>query len=147
MLHSQMPVMAAPTMDSNRLLHNSDIVSTLAPTLRVALQCQQLLSTASLFVVLRASLITSHILYASQSFAVWSVVTSRFILLSIVALSGKAWLAVWNSPTTKRIRKKVVFEFFTLILGCGNNFCLLVFWPGWWVLGFIGLMIWICAGR
>lgn len=145
---SEMPIMAAPGMDTNRQLRNSsDIISTLAPTLQVALECKRLLSTASLFVLVRTYFIASQVLFASQNIAIQSLVTSRLLLFTALSLWKKAWWTVWDSRTTRRLRKKVVFEFFTLILGCGNSFCLLVFWPGWWILGFIGLMTWICAGR
>ena len=125
----------------------SDVIPTLAPTLRFALQSQRALSTASLFVVLRTYLIASQILLATQSVAFRSLVASSYVLAEVAAFWRMLCWSVWNSQPTRRLRKKVVFEFFTLILGSGNNFCLVVFWPGWWILGFIGLMTYICAGR
>lgn len=43
--------------------------------------------------------------------------------------------AAWDSKQGRRLRKKVEFEFFVLILGCGNGFALVILWPGWLLVG------------
>lgn len=57
---------------------------------------------------------------------------------SALVLSDVAWSA-WNSSQGRRLRKKLEFEFFVLILGCGNSLCLAVFWPGWFIIGLLYL--------
>ena len=134
-------------MNPSGILLTTNIIPTLAPTLRFALECQRFLNTASLFVIIRTYFIASRILNATQDIAVRSLVTVTYVLSGTAAFWWALCWAAWNSQPTRRLRKKIVFEFFTLILGCGNNLCLIVFWPGWWILGFIGLMTYVCAGR
>lgn len=65
----------------------------------------------------------------------------------VVAVAGLAFSA-WDSKQGRRLRKKLEFEFFVLILGCGNAFCLLLFWPGWILIGMVYMiyLIWSWAG-
>ncbi|POS71025.1 hypothetical protein DHEL01_v210582 [Diaporthe helianthi] len=58
---------------------------------------------------------------------------------SALGLGDVAWSA-WNSSQGSRLRKKLEFEFFVLILGCGNSLCLAVFWPGWVIIGLLYLV-------
>ncbi|KAG8160743.1 hypothetical protein KVR01_009007 [Diaporthe batatas] len=59
-------------------------------------------------------------------------------------LGDIAW-STWNSSQGRRLRKKLEFEFFVLILGCGNSLCLAVFWPGWFIIGLLYLT-WTALG-
>lgn len=53
--------------------------------------------------------------------------------------------SIWDTPTTRRLRQKIVFEFMTFILGAGNNIFLVIFWPGSLLLGATALTIqWVC---
>lgn len=82
-------------------------------------------------------------LVALQTF----LLTKAILLRSALALRTLASSA-WDSKQGRRLRKKVEFEFFVLILGCGNGFALIIFWPGWVVVGlayFLYLM-WARAG-
>ncbi|KAI0012430.1 hypothetical protein F4779DRAFT_65649 [Xylariaceae sp. FL0662B] len=133
----KMAIIATATKEPRTVVHQSSGIPTiLAPTLQVALRCQHLLSTASLLFYLRVTLLASQILWAGRIIAVQSFITSRLIGCHAAVLGH----ALWNTRAVKRLRKKFVFEFFTLILGSGgNNLCLMIFWPGWWVLVSIGL--------
>lgn len=69
-----------------------------------------------------------------QTYLVAKDLTTR----SASTLGEIAWSA-WNSSHVNRLRKKLEFEFFVLILGCGNSLCLAVFWPGWFIIGLLYL--------
>lgn len=71
---------------------------------------------------------------ALQTYLIAKNLTTR----SALALTEIAWSA-WNSSHVRRLRKKLEFEFFVLILGCGNSLCLAVFWPGWFIIGLLYL--------
>ncbi|KAI3330775.1 hypothetical protein F4824DRAFT_323886 [Ustulina deusta] len=122
-------VVAAPTkVPATLCRYGSRIVAILASALRLASHCQQLLSRVLLSLCLRAALLASGLLGLSQSVVQTCQATTR--------LSRQATWMLWDSTHTRRLRKKIEFEFFTLILGAGgNNLCLVIFWPGWGVLG------------
>lgn len=106
-----------------------------------------MLSSVSLFLFLRSYFIASHLLFVSRVVALQSAIASKFVLFHTTLLTRRATWALWNSEPVKRLRKKLEFEFFTFVLGGGgNNLFLMMFWPGWWVLGFTTLMVWNCAG-
>ncbi|KUI54525.1 hypothetical protein VM1G_10244 [Cytospora mali] len=67
------------------------------------------------------------------------LITKDLTMRSTAALARLASTA-WNSKQSRRLQKKVEFEFFVLILGCGNSFCLVVFWPGWILIGLVYLL-------
>ncbi|RDA89876.1 hypothetical protein CP533_6656 [Ophiocordyceps camponoti-saundersi (nom. inval.)] len=46
---------------------------------------------------------------------------------------------VWQSRSVQLIRARLFYEFALFILGGGNILFLLLFWPGWLV---IGLVLW-----
>jgi hypothetical protein len=118
---------------------NSNAVTSLGPTLDFALQCQQTLSKMSFSLLLRSWLVAAHLFILSKPIAARSATAAA-------EWSVKASWSAWNSQPVRRIRKKFEFEFFTFVLGCGNSLCLLMFWPGWWVLAFFTLAIWAFAG-
>ncbi|KAI1075783.1 hypothetical protein F5B20DRAFT_373012 [Whalleya microplaca] len=141
---SKMGIITTSTKEPRAVVQqSSDITAILAPTLQVAFRCQRLLGTMSLFLYLRVALFASHILWAGQIVAIQSFIASKLIGFHAATLG----YGLWNTSAVKRLRKKVVFEFFTLILGSGgNNLCLMMFWPGWWVLISLGLWVKFVVG-
>lgn len=75
------------------------------------------------------------------------LVTKELANMSVTALSRVAWGA-WNSKQARRLRKKLEFEFFVLILGSGNGIMLMVFWPGWILVGlaYFVYLLWSWTG-
>lgn len=73
--------------------------------------------------------------------------TKELATMSVTALSKIAWGA-WNSKQCRRLRKKLEFEFFVLILGSGNGIILMMFWPGWILVGlaYFVYLLWSWAG-
>ncbi|KAK8052382.1 hypothetical protein PG993_003767 [Apiospora rasikravindrae] len=121
--------------------------STKDPNVSVALQFQRILSVVSISVLLRTYFLASHLLLVSRFVAWQALVASRFVLIKTAVTSRVASRAAWNCKSMRRFRKKFEYEFYTFILGAGGNslFCM-VFWPGWWILGFVTLAIWSCVG-
>ncbi|KAM0818244.1 hypothetical protein AB5N19_04053 [Seiridium cardinale] len=137
-----MSLISASIVDQTAVLgHYSGVIGALGPLLGYTLRCQQILSDITLFIVLRSYLIASHLLFLTRILATQAVIISKFLLFNTGHISSRAIRSIWDSPGTRRLRKKLELEFFTFILGGGNSVCLLMFWPGWWVLGFVTLTI------
>lgn len=132
---------------------NSNVLALLSPALThslyLAAVLQRLLSTTTLFILLRASFVsaillrqfrhTSQLLLLQSYYA--SVLMSKTLLLTADQSARLAWKA------TEQLRKKLIFEFMVFFLGSGGNGLILVlFWPGWIVVG-SGLwgICWICG--
>ncbi|RYC58388.1 hypothetical protein CHU98_g7814 [Xylaria longipes] len=91
---------------------------------------------------LQASLFASGLLYLGQSASVQTFQAARGIVYYSIRLSKQAARRLWDSTHGRRLRKKIEFEFFTLILGGGgNNLCLVIFWPGWGILAVATLVL------
>jgi hypothetical protein len=85
--------------------------------------------------------------------AAFAAVTARILVRQSLALSiilkGILAREVYPriSKRIRKLRKKLVFEFMTLILGSGgNNMCLLLFWPGWWLIAIVVMAILLYCG-
>ncbi|KAL7821300.1 hypothetical protein V8C44DRAFT_4874 [Trichoderma aethiopicum] len=77
----------------------------------------------------------SHASFASRSF-----------LTHASAMFSKTVVDFWQSRRIQKIRAKLFYEFAVFILGCGNAFFLLIFWPGWLFLGAAALALKQLAG-
>lgn len=83
--------------------------------------------------------ILTHLVFGCSVAALQTYLVAKDLTtMSASALGEITWTA-WNSSQVRRLRKKLEFEFFVLILGCGNSLCLAVFWPGWFVIGLLYL--------
>lgn len=137
-----MSLISARTDDRPTLLsRQSDAVSALGPLLKYTLQCEQRLSSLSLSIAFRSYFIASYLLFVVKVIATQAAAGSKPLLFGTAQLIKTAILAAWNSPRIKQLRKKVELEFFTFILGGGNSIFLMMFWPGWWVMGTVILAI------
>jgi hypothetical protein len=98
---------------------------------------QQLLSTTTLFVLFRSYLLSVFLL--QQSFHVSQILLIQGLYASSVLGRNAYWVSkqgmsvFWRS--TEGIRKKMFKELIIFVLGGGNQLILLVFWPGWIVVG------------
>jgi len=124
----------------------SYVISNLGPLLSLALRFQQILSTATIVLLIRtflaAKLVGSTLFLTSRLAALQAFILSRTLTMSTASLTTRLCYTIWDSKRSRRLRKKLEFELFTLILGPGGNaLLLLLFWPGWLLLGaiFFGL--------
>ncbi|KAK5652108.1 hypothetical protein OQA88_10886 [Cercophora sp. LCS_1] len=135
-----MSLLTTSTSKPGVALHQGpNVISSLGPLVKLALQFQRLLGSATFILAVRtylaATLIGRALLFASHVAALRTLILSKAIAFkSIVAVRQLAW-SLWNSKQSRRVRKKIEFEFFVLFLGPANVLCLMLFWPGWLVLG------------
>lgn len=112
----------------------------LSPALKLFIEAARpaLLTLADQLFRLNHALLT-HLMFGVSVAALQTYLVARDLTTrSATALGEIAWSA-WNSSQGRRLRKKLEFEFFVLILGCGNSLCLAVFWPGWFIIGLLYL--------
>lgn len=128
----------------------SDIIRLLGPALEIALRFQSLVSSVSIFLCLRAWLLTSTtfagVFYASRIVALKACVATKFSASHGFNMSSKAVVGVWNSKSIQRLRKKLWYEFAVFVLGSGNMVFLMLFWPGWWLLAGACWAVWMLFG-
>ncbi|KAI0837883.1 hypothetical protein F5Y06DRAFT_66670 [Hypoxylon sp. FL0890] len=134
---SRVTIIAAPTKEPREVIQpGSSIYTVFAPTLLTIIQCQQLFGAASLSLRSQVHWLTWQCLRLSRIIASQVYFGSSFFRGHVVILVRK----MWETRIIRRLRKKIVVEFFALMLGSGGNcVCLVLFWPGWWLLGLVGL--------
>ncbi|KAK4097686.1 hypothetical protein N658DRAFT_433532 [Parathielavia hyrcaniae] len=142
---------ASRTAPSVSLSQRSDVISTLYPLVTSAVQVQQLLGSAAFHLFVRtyfaASMVAALSLWASKSIAWRTLLASRALAVRSLFLARRLTWTAWDSKTSRRIRRKLQFEFFVLLLGPGGNALLLmIFWPGWLMLAVLGWGIWQLTG-
>jgi hypothetical protein len=117
--------------------------TTVEPALRLVRYGQQLLSRAMLSILLNTFLLASVLVHLSRIAPVYLHQAVTSTLYHLTHSSRWAIHRLWNTAQVKRLRRKIEFEFFTLILGAGgNNLFLLIFWPGWYIIGLAGFALW-----
>ncbi|KAJ9162221.1 hypothetical protein NKR19_g1564 [Coniochaeta hoffmannii] len=132
-----MVLLAASTMEPNVALHqNSRQTSIAGQVPRFAFRSQQAIRALAQYLLLRiyfaASFTLNYTLLVTQIFTFGSYSTSRFLAVRTTSALKSMCGAIWNSRRIRRLRKRIEFEFFVLILSpSGNNLFLLLFWPGW----------------
>jgi hypothetical protein len=142
---------ASRTAPSVSLSPRSDVISALYPFVNSALQFQQLLGSAAFHLLVRtyfaAAMVATLSLWASKSIAWGTFLASRVVAARSLFLAKRlAWTA-WDCKRARRFRKRLQFELFVLLLGPGGNTLLLmIFWPGWLMLAFLGWGIWQLTG-
>ncbi|CAL3971468.1 unnamed protein product [Diplocarpon coronariae] len=125
-----MTVVTLPPTPQTTAIAFSLLSPALAHSLTLFSVCHRLLSTTTLFLFLRtymlSLLLLRNSLYASQFLALQ---LARNSLAAVRAACRMGWKA------TENLRKKLFFEFMVFVLGGGNALMLVLFWPGWIVLG------------
>ncbi|KAF2962639.1 hypothetical protein GQX73_g10935 [Xylaria multiplex] len=136
-------IIAAPINDPATLSRaGARVLAIPVSTLRLAGFCQRFLSSALLSLLIQASLWASSLLGLGWSTSMQIRRAINIIAYRSARLSKQATWEIWDSARMRQLRKKIEFEFFTLILGAGgNNLCLVIFWPGWGILGLAAFML------
>ncbi|PHH89876.1 hypothetical protein CDD83_5049 [Cordyceps sp. RAO-2017] len=66
---------------------------------------------------------------------------------SLLAMSHGAVAGLWPSRHAQLIRNRLFYEFALFVLGGGNTLILLLFWPGWLLVGLACWAVWQMAAR
>jgi hypothetical protein len=140
---SKMSVLAASTNPTTILTtqNTKTILALLSPafanSLYLATILQRLLSTTTLFLLFRSYLLSIFLLqqshHASQILLIQSLYASSIACKNAYWASKKGTRLLWRS--TERMRKKLFMEFMIFVLGGGNQLILVLFWPGWIIVG------------
>lgn len=112
----------------------------LSPALKLSNSAARsaLLTLADQFFRVNHALLT-HLLFGGSVAALQIYLIAKDLAARTASVLGDVAWTAWNSGQGRRLRKKLEFEFFVLILGCGNSLCLAVFWPGWFIVGLLYL--------
>jgi hypothetical protein len=130
-----------PTTTLTTSQNTKPILSLLSPALSSSLYLatilQQLLSTTTIFLLFRTYLLSLFLLqqsyHASQVLLIRGLYASSLLCKTASWTSKRGVRALWKS--TEGTRKKLFREFMIFILGEGNQVILLLFWPGWILVG------------
>jgi hypothetical protein len=134
--------------------HNTKpILTLLSPALTNSLYLvqvlQQLLSTTTLFLLFRTYFLSLFLLqqlyHASQILLIHSIYASSIAAKNSSWASKQGIRIVWTR--SEGIRKKLFIEIMSFVLGGGNQLILVVFWPGWIVVGGGAWGIWMVCGK
>jgi hypothetical protein len=111
----------------------------LGPTLALVLRAQHLIRSISRFLCWQAYLLaaatSNRALLAARTLAWQILLVARVGGYRGAVMSRVAWTRTWDSKTVRALRKKMMYDFAFFILGSGNGLVLLLFWPGWLVVG------------
>lgn len=122
------------------------LVAHLSPIFQSAVQLQTILGVISLQLLLNACLAASVSLAATLSVGRVCAVQAWLAARNGAWVSGKVLRWTWTSRAVVKFREQTFRNLATFILGSGNGLILMVFWPGWWVLGGTTWAIWIFYG-
>jgi hypothetical protein len=133
------------------LTQHSDVLSVLSPLVNTALQFQQLVGSAAFHLAVRAYFAAA----ATATLAIWvswrviwhALVTSRLLAAHALLLLRRLIWAAWDSRSGRRLRKRLEYEIMVTLLGPGGNTLLLMlFWPGWFMIGVLWWGMWLLTG-
>lgn len=130
---------------------HSELIVILGPTVRYAGYIQAVIGSLSVFLGLQAYTIASitfaAALYASKVIALQAYLATKVGAFYAYLASAKAASEVYRSKTLKMLRKKLFFEFAVFVLGGGGNAIILImFWPGWLIIGGTTYAVWQFMG-
>lgn len=129
---------------------HSALISRLAPAITFAARFHYLLSWLSSFLYIQTYFITRlaavNAFYASRFLLVQAFIATKFGAWVSLNMSAKAIADVWEARSTQMLRRKFFYEFAVFVLGSGNAMILLLFWPGWIVVGGAGVALWQLFG-
>jgi len=93
--------------------------------------------------MLHAGWLINYSYWVSLNITVRGLAISKSSLVRVtVAIARGAWLA-WDSKAMRRLKGKLAFEFFTLMLTTGHHICVVLLWPGWWLFAICTSMVWL----
>jgi hypothetical protein len=137
-----------PSVSINR---SATVLNYLYTTLPSAVLLHRVLSTVSVYLCLQAytlaAITFTTALWISRVFAFQAYMATKLGAFHAYIASAKALAQLYRSKTIRVLRKKLFFEFAVFILGgYGNGLFLLIFWPGWLVIGGTSYALWQLCG-
>ncbi|KAH7035779.1 uncharacterized protein B0I36DRAFT_96766 [Microdochium trichocladiopsis] len=124
----------------------TDFVSVMAPAARVASLYQQQLGISCLLFLERVAFPLNRAACLFQALTACCPLLFKRELMRIATMAVSASWLFWSCTTMRRLKRKLEFEFFTIMLSSGNHVCVFIFWPGWWLMAFLTLIIRLCVG-
>ncbi|OPB42548.1 hypothetical protein A0O28_0036660 [Trichoderma guizhouense] len=125
---------------------HSTVVARLGRTLAIPLQLHHRFKHISSFICLQSYFISSILFISTRHAFFYAFIASAFLLKHVFAMTTKAIVDAWDSKSIQKIRARIFYEFAVFILGCGNAIFLIVFWPGWLLIGGALFALWQLAG-
>lgn len=120
------------------------------PHLEFAIRFRNIISSLSVFLCWQAYCLSSialqNALYVSKILAFQAYLSSKYGVWYTWLVSSSATSMVWNSRIVQEWRKNSFHNFAVFILGSGNGLILVLFWPGWLLIGGASLAVWQLAG-
>ena len=74
---------------------------------------------------------SNYIWMRTWTIAVRALLATKFSLI----MSHRVAVGAWDAGSTRVLRKKLFYELAVFILGSGNGLILVLFWPGWLLVG------------
>ncbi|KAL7923119.1 hypothetical protein ACQKWADRAFT_312640 [Trichoderma austrokoningii] len=125
---------------------HSTLIVGLGNAFALSLQLHHRFLSIPLFIGLQSYALLAATSHACKHLLFYAFVASAFILKHAFAMSTKAVSDIWDSSSVQRVRARIFYEFAVFILGCGNAMFLIIFWPGWLLLGGACFAAWQLAG-
>jgi hypothetical protein len=132
---------SSPTTTLTTSQNTKPTLSLLSPavsnSLYLAAVIQQLLSTTTIFLLFRTYLLSLFLF--QQSYHASQVLLIRSLNASFLLCKKASWVSKQGMRVlrkkTEGIRQRLFREFMIFILGGGNQLFLVLFWPGWILVG------------
>ena len=137
-----MALSATKTVPTGLFSKQHEDLSALYPIIDKVRWCQQLIGLATFRLLARAYNATTTLamacLWLSKTIVWRSFISFQNLVSRTLELIGRVSWVLWDCKQSKRLRKRLEFEFFALLLGpSGNALILTLFWPGWYILAFL----------
>ncbi|RFU76840.1 hypothetical protein TARUN_5426 [Trichoderma arundinaceum] len=125
---------------------HSTVIARLGRAFAIPLQLHHRFKHISLFICLQSYFVSYALLagtsYACKNILFYAFIAAAFIFKHGLTMSTKAIFDIWDSRSVQKARARLFYEFAVFILGCGNAMFLVLFWPGWLLLGGAFFALW-----
>ncbi|KAL7795123.1 hypothetical protein V8C37DRAFT_408813 [Trichoderma ceciliae] len=129
---------------------HSTVIVRLGRAFALLLQLHHRFQHISLFICTQSYFVSCALLigtlYVCKHLLFYAFAASAFIFKHGFAMSTKTIFHVWDSRRVQRVRARLFYEFAVFILGCGNAMFIVLFWPGWLLLGGACFALWQLTG-
>jgi hypothetical protein len=134
-----MALLAAPTTEPGVTLR---FISTVGPVIEFAQRFQRPVAAIACAALGPTYWAATALVSLASIVLLWALTVTRFVAMKTASASQHLPWALWNSKPIRRLRRKLEFEFFVLVLGFGNAACLYLFYPGFWLCLAVIYVLW-----